>query len=55
MTVVDHIVTMQRPPASVIVHSLNHDAAIEMCARLEVLRTIAVKRVPFSLLLSQLT
>lgn len=55
MAVVDHIVTMQRPPASVTVHSLNHDAAIEMCARLETLRTIAVKRVPFSLLLSQLT
>lgn len=54
MAVVDHIVTMQRPPDSVIVHSLNYEAAIEMCARLEARRTIAVKRVPFTLMLSQL-
>jgi hypothetical protein len=54
MAVIDHIVAMQRPPDSVIVHSLNYDAAIEMCARLEALRTIAVNRVPFPLLLSQL-
>jgi CheY-like chemotaxis protein len=55
MTVVDHIVTMQRPPAAVVVHSLNYTAAIEMCARLSAHGSIAVTRVPFSLLLSQLT
>ena len=32
MAVVDHIVAMPRPPAAVVVHSLNEAAAIEMCA-----------------------
>ena len=54
MAVVDHIVAMQRPPPSVVVHSLNHDAAIEMCARLASLPEVDVRRVPFSLLLAQI-
>jgi len=55
MVVVDHIVTMQRPPEAIVVHSLNYTAAIEMCARLTGHGKIAVTRVPFSLLLMQLT
>src|SRR5882757_10052199 len=31
MTVVDHILTMKRPPAAVTVHSYNQPAAVEMC------------------------
>lgn len=55
MTVVDHILTMQRPPDAVVVHSLNYDAAVEMCERLRSLQTVDVKRVPFSQLLSQIS
>src|SRR5262245_57613487 len=55
MVVVDHIVTMARPPARVTVHSFNHVAAIEMCARLSALKTIAVERIPFPLLLARLS
>jgi CheY-like chemotaxis protein len=54
MTVVDHIVTMRAPPGSIVVHSLNHSAAVEMCARLAALGTVAVRQVPFTLMLSQL-
>lgn len=52
MAVVDYITTMRRPPPRVTVHSLNHIAAIEMCARLATIRTIAVERIPFMLLLA---
>jgi hypothetical protein len=38
----------------VIGHSLNHDAAVERCARLGALRTIDVKHVTSSLLLLQI-
>jgi hypothetical protein len=54
MAVVEHILTMQRPPGVVTVHSLNLDAAIEMCARLAKLPTVAVKRVPFVQMLAQI-
>jgi hypothetical protein len=54
MAVVDHIVTMHKPPSSVVVHSLNHDAALEMCARLAALPEVDVRRVPFSQLLVQI-
>jgi CheY-like chemotaxis protein len=54
MTVVDHILTMPRPPAAVVVHSYNHTAAVVMCARLGERGTIDVKRIPFSQLLAQL-
>ncbi len=54
MAVVDHILTMSRPPASVVVHSYNHDAAVEMCARLGTRAVIAVQRIPFSELLALL-
>ncbi len=54
MAVVDHIVTMRRPPDAVTVHSLNYNAAIEMCARLAALPAVAVKQIPFSQLLSVL-
>jgi hypothetical protein len=55
MTVVDHILTMKKPPEAIVVHSLNYDAAVEMCARLSSISTIAVRRVPFSQLLSQIS
>jgi predicted O-methyltransferase YrrM len=55
MIVVDHIVTMRRPPEAVVVHSLNYTAAVEMCARLTTHGKIAVTRVPFSQLLMHLT
>jgi hypothetical protein len=51
MTVVDHILTMARPPEAVIVHSYNQVAAVEMCARLTALGTVAVQRIPFAQLL----
>lgn len=51
MAVVDHILTMKRPPVSVTVHSYNGPAAVEMCARLSELGTIDVRRVPFASLL----
>jgi hypothetical protein len=54
MTVVDHILTMKRPPVAVTVHSYNGPAAAEMCTRLSGLGTIDVRRVPFSSLLSKL-
>jgi hypothetical protein len=54
MVVVDHIVTMRHPPSAITVHSFNHHAAVAMCARLSALRGIAVKHVPFNLLLGQL-
>lgn len=55
MAVVDHIVTMRRPPPAITVHSFNHHAAVAMCARLSALGGIAVKHIPFDLLLGQLT
>lgn len=54
MVVVDHIVTMRQPPSAITVHSFNYHAAVAMCARLSALRGIAVKHVPFNLLLGQL-
>lgn len=54
MVVVDHIVTMTNPPGSVVVHSLNYDAAVEMTTRLAAMRTILVSRIPFHVLLLQL-
>ncbi|TMQ07463.1 MAG: hypothetical protein E6J90_26375 [Deltaproteobacteria bacterium] len=54
MVVVDHIITMRRPPARVTVHSFNDVAAAEMCARLAAVQTIAVERVPFHQLLTRL-
>lgn len=54
MTVVDHILQMARPPTSVVVHSYNHAAAVEMCARLTALGTIDVRRIPFAQMLLQL-
>jgi len=54
MAVVDHILTMARPPASLVVHSYNHDAAVEMCVRLKTHPAIAVRRIPFSQLLTLL-
>lgn len=54
MVVVDHIMTMRRPPAQITVHSFNYRAAVEMCARLSALPRVAVKRIPFTELLGQL-
>jgi hypothetical protein len=54
MAVVDYITTMRLPPRRITVHSFNHDAAIEMCARLAVIKTIAVERIPFHELLERL-
>ena len=54
MVVVDHIMAMQKPPRSVTVHSFNTRAAMVMCARLDKLRGVAVRRIPFHQLLSQL-
>src|SRR5262245_50857293 len=54
MDVVDHIVTMRRPPSRIIVHSFNTPAAMEMCARLSALSAVAVQHVPFSQLLARL-
>jgi CheY-like chemotaxis protein len=54
MVVVDHITTMRRPPPRVTVHSFNHDAAVEMCARLAATEAIAVERIPFHELLGRL-
>jgi hypothetical protein len=54
MTVVDHIVKMQRPPRAVIVHSLNYVAALEMCTRLKsVPSSFDVFRIPFHELLNK--
>lgn len=55
MTVVEHILGMTRPPACVVVHSYNQDAAVEMCARLGRLGSITVKRVPFAHMITQLS
>jgi hypothetical protein len=55
MAVVDHIVTMHRPPAAVTVHSFNHHAAVAMCARLSALRGVTVQYVPFDALLGQIS
>jgi predicted O-methyltransferase YrrM len=54
MAVVDHILTMARPPASLVVHSYNYAAAVEMCARLKTRPGIAARRIPFSQLLARL-
>jgi hypothetical protein len=54
MAVVDHIIGMRRPPARITVHSFNYDAAVEMCARLAAVPSIAVERVPFTQLLVRL-
>jgi CheY-like chemotaxis protein len=54
MAVVDHILRMAAPPAAVVVHSYNRDAALEMCARLTTLGTVRVQRLPFSDLLFKL-
>ena len=54
MVVVDHIIGMSRPPARVTVHSFNTEAAVEMCARLAAVPTIAVERIPFTQLLVRL-
>lgn len=48
MTVVDHILKMDRPPMSIVVHSCNGPAAEEMVARLkEHPAGIKVLRIPF--------
>src|SRR5262245_30553383 len=54
MAVVDYITTMSRPPSRITVHSFNHDAAVEMCARLGAIKSIAVERIPFHELLGRL-
>lgn len=54
MAVVDHIVTMRRPPSRITVHSFNAPAAREMCARLSALPAVAVQYVPFGQLLGRL-
>jgi DNA-binding LacI/PurR family transcriptional regulator len=54
MAVVEYILTMRQPPAVITVHSFNYEAAVEMCARLAALGTVAVKHVPFNLLLGRL-
>jgi CheY-like chemotaxis protein len=52
MTVVDHIMKMEKPPMDVIVHSCNGPAAWEMCYRLaEHPAKIRVQRLPFPELL----
>src|ERR1700755_1416658 len=55
MTVVDHILTMRRPPVAVTVHSYNQPAAVEMCARLNELGTIDVRSIPYSTLLLKMS
>jgi hypothetical protein len=54
MAVVEHIVTMRKPPAVVTVHSFNYQAAVAMCARLSTLRAVAVQHIPFGQLLRRL-
>lgn len=54
MAVVEHIVAMQKPPRKVTVHSFNAPAAMAMCARLDKVAGVAVRRIPFSHLLAQL-
>jgi len=54
MAVVDHIVTMRQPPPKVTVHSFNYLAALEMCARLSRLPSVAIQHIPFTELLDQL-
>lgn len=54
MAVVEHIVTMRKPPAVVTVHSFNYEAAVAMCARLSTLRSVAVQHIPFTQLLGRL-
>lgn len=54
MVVVDHIVTMHRPPPVITIHSFNAPAAAEMCARLSRLPSVAVRYVPFVQLLGRL-
>ena len=54
MAVVEHIVTMRKPPAVITVHSFNYQAAVAMCARLSTLPTVAVQHIPFGQLLGRL-
>jgi predicted O-methyltransferase YrrM len=54
MAVVDHILTLPRPPASLVVHSYNYEAAVEMCLRLASHAAITVRRIPFSEVLTLL-
>jgi DNA-binding LacI/PurR family transcriptional regulator len=54
MAVVDHIVTMRRPPAVITVHSFNYEAASVMCARLAALGSVSVRHIPFNQLLGHL-
>src|ERR1700755_2459392 len=55
MPVVEHILTMKRPPVAVTVHSYNQPAAVEMCARLNCLVTIDVRSIPYSTLLLKMS
>ncbi len=56
MDVVDHILTMEKPPMDVIVHSCNGPASIEMVLRLESHPAkIRVRRLPFPELLRALS
>ena len=54
MAVVEHIVTMRKPPAVITVHSFNYQAAVAMCARLSTLPSVAVQHIPFTQLLGRL-
>ena len=54
MAVVEHIVTMRKPPGVITVHSFNYQAALVMCARLSTLPLVAVQHIPFSQLLDRL-
>lgn len=54
MAVVEHIVTMRKPPGVITVHSFNYQAAVAMCARLSMLPLVAVQHIPFSQLLCRL-
>jgi len=54
MAVVEHILTMAQPPRAVVVHKYNFDAAHAMCARLQPHAAIAVKRIPFAHMITQL-
>ncbi len=55
MTVVEHIMKMEHPPAQVVIHSHNGPAALQMEARLrEHPAGIRISRCPFALLLAVL-
>src|SRR5574337_350424 len=55
MTVVEHIMTMERPPRQIVIHSHNGPAALEMEARLRTHPAgIRVSRCPFALMLAVL-